>query len=451
MFARFLIATLLTLGAAWSATPPWYWYNYTLDSTGNAAGYSKLRYDKDGKLKIAYRSGHNLMYGVFDEAAATFRVEQADTGLDSYAKIDMALDSKGNPHIIHHDATYQHLMYAYHDGTKWIRFVADTLHHPTTDFYQISLLIDSKDVKHMIYTTSVGNFNGMTYSSLDADENRLDKFVFPDLGSGGKWNSMVFDKDENPVVAYFIYAASALVVGSRSPDGAWKCGVIPPKADYPHEGFYANMKRSGDKYLIVAHNRNAEGHANGVRAIDLLTGVPGDSAWTVERIDTLIEWTQYSTQTPMILGKDGEPIVIIPKVKRKDEFNADSAYLTIHWRKDSTWQYQVMDTVGITGLYADMVPTPEGLPAVTYYEDGKHVLHLSIASSVEPKDENHNGIPDYQEKPIQFVGLNHPALLPRSALKKIRGVDALGRKAQARTHARVLLPLQAAPARNAER
>lgn len=448
MFARILIVALLAFGAAWSASPPWYWYYYTLDSTGNAAGYSKLRYDKDGKLKIAYRSGYDVMYGVFDEDASAFRVEKADTGLGSYAKIDMALDADGNPHIIHHDYLYQRLMYAHYDGKKWIRFDADTLSHPTSDFYQINIMIDSKGVKHMNYTTSVNRYNTETYSSLDADDKRLDKFVFTELGTGGKWSSMVLDKDENPALAYFTYGKSGLVFGARASDGKWTCKLVPKDANYAHEGFYANMKRSGDKYFIVAHQRDAEGNFGGVKQIDLLTGKPGDTAWTIEKIDTLTGFTQYSTQTPMILGKDGEPIVVIPKVKQKDEFIAESAYLRIAWRKDGAWETQVMDTLGVTGLYADMVATPDGLPAVTYYEEGKRVLRLAIARAEEPKDANNNGILDYREKPIQLVGVKSR---PRAMLKaaKVRGVDALGRKAQPRARGAMLLPLRSAPAGDA--
>lgn len=452
MIKRILISTLLALGAAWSASPPWHWYYYTLDSTGNAIGYSKLRYDKDGALKIAYRSGYDVMYGIVDEKASAFRVMKADTGLGSHAKIDMTLDEDGNPHIIHHDYLYQRLMYAYYDGKAWKHFDADTLAHPTSDFYQINILIDSKGVKHLTYTTSKDRFNTMTYSSLGTDFKRLDKFVFTDLGTGGKWNSMVFDKDENLVLSYFTYGKSGLVLGTRASDGKWTCNLIPKDANYPHEGFYANMKRSGDDYFIVAHQRDAEGNANGVKRINLLTGKPGDTAWTIGKIDTLAGYTQYGTQTPIIIGKDGEPIVIIPKVKPKDEFYAESADLHIAWRKDSTWEWEVIDTLGITGLYADMVATPEGLPAVTYFEEGKKVLRLAIARSEAPKDANGNGIPDYQETPLQHVGLKRPARMQRKAVKA-RGTDALGRKAPVRSRAAIILPQRPAPdsKRNAER
>lgn len=416
---------ILACAAAAESAPNWYWYRYTLDSTAKETvgekGFSRLRYDSKGKLRIVYRRWGNLMYGEFDDK--TFSVQVADTALTTESQIAMTLDSKDNLHLIHHDWSYQRLMYAAYDGTSWKRFLADSLHQGGSGFYQVSIAADPDDGIHMLYTVDEfkNGTNVMVYAAYDKNLDRKEKKIFSaEQALGGKWSSIAFDKAGKPVIAYYVYDKDALRFG-RKADTGWVIETVPVRPGVPQEGFYASIQAdTGETFRIVTQSR-------GDKRIEMASRGPSDTAWRSERVDTLEEYHTFYTASKLAIGKDRTHFVLDPKVKMNDRTPV-GCKLYISYKTDSVWQQQAVDTAGFVGLYPDMTLTPEGLPAISYVDAANNRLMLAVARSAAPTDSNNNGIPDYQETPTQFVPVKKPARLaaPASAKGK-RLFDALGR------------------------
>jgi hypothetical protein len=394
-FPKYLLAFVLLVSKAALSAPDWHWYYYTLDSTAEYKGFSKILYNSKGDLCVAYRSNSKLMYGEFD--GSRFSVSEADTAIVSESKIAFALDPDDKPHMIHHHWSYRRLQYAHYDGAKWIRFNADTLDHENLDFYQVSMLIQPDFTQHLVYTTSINGKNTLTYATYNKALERTYRYRFT-TGIAAKWNSLALDADGRPVIAYYVYDKDGLVFSTKA-DTGWTEETVLKEPGKPQEGFMAGIVRVGEEgWRIVTQNRSG-------LQIQMASKDGGDSAWSFEKVDTLPGYTTFTVGSPFKIGKDGTYFVVAPKVVTEPDRSVSKAELHLAYKTDSAWETQPVDVEHMAGLYADMTLTPEGLPAISYYDPKTNALRLAVAKTTAPVDADNNGIPDYRENPIAFVGV----------------------------------------------
>lgn len=386
------MAGALLAGAAHAQK--YHWYNYVVDS-GTVEGYNQVRFDSEGTAKIVYRYTHFIRLAEFDGKG--WRHHFADSLMTSGQKLAMDLDSKGNPHIIREDYKDAKILYAHFDGTKWKRFDLDTTDNSGQDFYQVSVRVDEDDLVHAIYSTGRESWHEMTYATLDKDFKRTDPAYMVNFGGSGKWNSLTFDEDGSPVAAFFRHNGSALYVGWRD-GGEWKTQQVKDSL-YEAQGFYSQIQRwKGDEYIATFHDREK-------KHLLAAIGTPGGE-WKVEKIDSLIGWTQMSTPSPLAIAKGGVPVIAYSQVVPKGEMDVTAARLHIAYRTDSGWVSEVVDSsAAMTGLYASLSLTPDSLPAISYWNRSKTALQLAVGSLSAPPDEDEDGTPDYKEKPLPHTGI----------------------------------------------
>lgn len=351
-----------------------YWGRYVLDTTGEAGGPSQPRFDKDDHLKIAYRGHYDVKYVEFGNG--TFATQVADTGTGGDAKLDFSLDGAGNPHIAYYNANYTEVYYAWKSGGKWKHESLTKLHDKNynLDWYQLCMAADSKGGVHVAYAREANNFPALWHAYIDKDGALSDSgFVLADLG--GKWNDMVLDGQEKPVIAFFRHQDEQLRVAWEDPAG-WKNQVVTASdssAPAP-KGFHSAIAIENDTlYHLVYQDKDRH-------EIWMASGAPGGT-WSTERIDSLPGFTFFASQDAIAMGKGGRPYVVYGRHASADGNTPTSGSLVFAYKEGGEWKKTVIDSTGITGLYAALAVDSQGMPAITYYELGKRYVKLALGSS----------------------------------------------------------------------
>ena len=366
--------------------PAYYWYYYTVDTT-QIKGISEVAFDAAGNLKIGYRRGYEIWYGELKNHK--FAVQKADTGTGGDARIAFALDNQGNPRVLYQDAVYQTLYLASHDGQKWTHKTIDQLKNSSIDWYHIDMKADNAGGLHTIYTKHRGaGENSLYYAYQDKDVNIKDT-GYVDPGLNGKWNSIDLDDQGKPVIAFFRHSGEVTQV--NYPDGAArKTEIIGANEAVPPQGFYVSLQHDTGKAFYIAHR-----HKPG-KQLRLLHGVPG-GAWTGEVVDSNITLTLFNSPSVLALGKDRAPYIAYADTKSSNDQTADSSRLLLARKQGGAWAREVVDSGGVVGEYAHLAMSPDGLPAISYFDRGRGRLRAAVARATAPTDTNNNGIPDYQE------------------------------------------------------
>lgn len=350
-----------------------YWGRYVLDTTGEAAGPSQPQFDKDNHLKIAYRGHYDVKYVEF--ANGSFTTQVADTGTGGDAKLAFALDGSGNPHIAYYNSNYTQVYYAWKNGGDWKHEIVTGLHDKNynLDWYQLCLAADSKGGAHLAYSREANNFPSMWHTYVDKDGNLSDSgFVVQDLT--GKWNGIVLDSHEKPVIAFFRNLDEQMRVAWQD-SGAWQTQTlsVADTSVPPPKGIHAAIVRENDT-LYHALYQNKDRHE-----IWMATGRPGGT-WTTERIDSLPGFTYFQSHDAIVMGKGGRPYVVYGRHSSADGNTVTAGSLVFAYKEDGDWKKTVVDSSGITGLYAALAVDSAGMPAITYYELGKRYVKLALGS-----------------------------------------------------------------------
>lgn len=400
---------------------PFYWYYYAVDSShqdGKEIGfYSKLRYAPDGKLKVGYRGHYDVRFAEFD--GRNWQKQTIDTGAGSDAKIDMALDKDGNPHIIYHDWQYAYVYYVWSDGHDWHRSTLDTL-GSGGGFYQLSAQMDANNVFHAIYTAKYQDYANLTYSYLPVGGERVGPTRPCDCGLSAKWNSITFDKNEKPVFGFFIHNGEYLNV-TYMDGGQWKNQAVDTAGGTGKlPGFYASIAHdTGDSFYLSYQDNDKKG-------LYMAYGTPGGT-WTVEKIDSMPSFTYFTTQSALVLGPDRTPYVVYPWVESSDALVATKAKLKLAYKKDGQWITQTVDSGEVVGEFPSIAISKDGLPAITYVDRKGLTLWSAMASKTAPPDTNNNGIPDYKEQPSGIKAIGRPGKILGGRHGKGAFFDSKGR------------------------
>jgi len=419
-----------------TADRDFYWYFYPIDTTGIIAdpdfhyGTAVLRYDAKGTPKVAYgRSLQDLYYAELN--GNEWKWQKVDTSFKDEAKLDMALDADGNPHIAYEDYLFDKIHYAGYDGTDWKKAIVDSTmvdNDSRSNFYSLGIAVDSKKNKHFLYprkNTDADFHHGATYALLDADLVRQEREAICNCGSSPKWGHMVLTADEKPVAAFYSAGDGNDKVLVEYPKNAdWMKDTVKSATGGP--GYNTSLAIGKSDSLYISHQ------ARDAKWLLMSSGKEG-GPYVTEKVDSLPGTPLWVGKSPIAVNDSGVPFIayIQCHLAGSSAYNVSDSKLRLAWKKNGTWSMETVDSSSaITGLRPDIAITKDGLPAIVYFNYSKHQLWLAVAKADAPADDNHNGIPDYQETPIGTVGLSKN-LLKRIKPAGKRGAawfDARGRK-----------------------
>ncbi len=384
-----MLTIIISTYAKKQVLPPLYWGIYTIDNSGEIWGQSKVRFDAQGKLKLAFRGHYDIRYTEMNGSIWNKPII-VDSNAGSDARVDMVLDKAGNAHIVSQNDNNTKIRYAYFNGTKWNGQLIDS--HRYVDFYQFAMAIDSKDGIHMAYPRTVTN-NGNDMSSLKyvylPSSNILQDsaVICPNCGFHGKWTAMTVDAQDKPVISYFRHGEEHLVVAYQE-NNQWKNQFLDSASiDHP-QGFHNTIANDTGNAYYIAFNQKSK------NILRLAHGMLGGQ-WTYEKVDSLIGYTVFSSMISLALDKDQRPFVAYAQVQSSDAVKAERSKLQLAYKEGSDWKTFTIDSsVTIAGEYASMAISPiTGLPAISYVAVGaKRELRVAIASltpiAISPKS-NH--------------------------------------------------------------
>ena len=169
-----------------------HWAYVNVDTV--ASGASTIAVDGNGKIKVGYRSSHDIKYGIWADGHWT--TERADSGTGGDAQMTMALDKDGNPRIVYHDATYHSAIYAWKEGNVWKDRVAAVLNIENLDFYQSSIRVNADGDTYMCFAVKDAGWPAISVTKVAKNGDLTGPTVI-DHGSG-KWNTMALDGNGQP-------------------------------------------------------------------------------------------------------------------------------------------------------------------------------------------------------------------------------------------------------------
>jgi len=362
-------------------SPQFYWLYHVIDDESPTGTNTTLVYDSQGLPSISYTRANNkgIMLARFD--GLEWQVEVVDPSGQGRAR--MTLDANDNPHIVYGADDQSKIMYAYHNGQSWDIKVIDTALKRGQAWYERAIQVDSNGDVHITYgidhVVGENSIKQMTYAFLSGSEmsvrNRIDS-----LGINGKWSDMVLNSLAKPITVYWTTQRSNLIVSYLEND-IWKREIIDDIGEL--QGYYPSIKLGNDGNFYISFQNHSTGR------IRLAYGQPGQ--WQVEDITDLDGWTTLTTPSPLALDDQDNLYVAFHSTENGD---LQLAYKI----NNDVWKVEAIDTVGTVGEHTSIAITPEGLPAVSYYDATNGYLRLAVASLTPPEDADNDGVPDYLEK-----------------------------------------------------
>lgn len=192
------------------------WFIQTVDPRMHTGKMNSLVLDTQGRPYIAYSylsTTHDLFYARLDGSHWQYGspdTQRAENALLGYGN-DIALDTKGYPHIAYFDGTKNNVKYATWDGTRWATEIVDHL-SSINSLDHISLKIDHEDHPHLVY-----HDDGAGILKYAAWNGKAWKIETVDQGNVGLRPSLALDAHDNPYVCYYDLNNRALRLAYRAP------------------------------------------------------------------------------------------------------------------------------------------------------------------------------------------------------------------------------------------
>ena len=371
----FLLQTIVLA----QTTPKYYWYYYTIDSNGPVGVFTKLIYDANGMPAISYREDKTfaqVKFARFNGESSEIMVVDDVIGAGQVA---MALDNQGMPRIIYHTFDGTELKYSSFNGHQWSTILIDDQVRDNV-IYTLSIQVDLNNRSHILYTPQIGSRDQLSYIVID--NMSISQPVRIDSSSEftGKWNSLLLDTSDRPLTAYFSDATGDLSF-ARLEQNQWQVEKIEEDSPENYQGYYCSLCADDEDNLYISFQSHT------MKKIRFAYGRPG--SWTIENITDLHGWSTFSTPNPLALDEHQNPYIAF-----HDSLGSD---LLLAYKEGTRWYVEEVDTVGIVGEYASLAISPQGMPAISYYDRTHGHLRLAIASLEPPTDTDGDNVPDYIE------------------------------------------------------
>ena len=146
------------------------WESIIADDNGDVGQYSSMAVGPDGGVHVAYHDSTNddLKYyfstGIVSEVIAL----EVGTNTESASPPDIALDSKGNPHVTYVNHNSGNLIYMHYNGTWNSEIVTTGASYHQARGHDPKIVVDKDDVVHISlwYRENVGSNPGEEMSGI---------------------------------------------------------------------------------------------------------------------------------------------------------------------------------------------------------------------------------------------------------------------------------------------
>ena len=350
--------------AAGAGAQSWTWTNDLIDLP---AKFPSLAVDSSSNLHISYAdSTGGLKYGFRPAGSTKWFFMMIDKQLGALTT-RLTLDSNDNPHICY---TPGIIKYAHFDGKKWqtIQIAKDS----GEIGYTCSVAVAKDGTPHLTWYQLSGptpNFLHMRYAVLKESSWLVRTLDFD--GETGKWNSMVLDSQDNPLLSYSAWVNGELrlahwngkqwnftTVDSRARShGEYNIGegnsLVLDSAGKPHLSFYS------EKTLKYAH---LEGDQWRVEVVDQFTWLGG--------------WAHF--RSSIVLDKQARPHICYE----------DAGVLKHAYWDGKQWHIQILARSGADSLrYATMAIDRDDVIYIAYRDPEDNTLKLATG---RPTQDNQN-------------------------------------------------------------
>ena len=191
------------------------WYIQTVDPRMHTGKMNSLAVDRQGNPHIAYSylgTTGDMLYAHWQgsnwqfSAADLAKTENTHLGYGN----NIALDSKGYPHIVYFDNVKNNVKYASWDGNRWITEVVDHV-VSLEELDRIAIKMDAQDRPHLAYYDAGSGL--LKYAVQGMHSWQIE--VVDHQGNVGLRPSLALDDHDEPYVCYYDLSNHALRLAYR--------------------------------------------------------------------------------------------------------------------------------------------------------------------------------------------------------------------------------------------
>ncbi len=285
-----------------------------------------------------------LMMSIFPLLTySQWNIETVDTAETVGKACDIIVDANGYPHISYRDGTIGwRLKYAHWNNSEWQKAFVET----NESVYGVtSIALDDTGNPHIAFFTD-GKLWHAWWDGSDWQQEVVDALIWVDVG---EWNSITFDTDGYPHIAYTYYTGDSYLKHAYKDVSGWHTQV----AD----------SLTGDEfqYVSLALDGNNNPHISYYdwKDDDLKYAYYNGANWNIERVDST---GQVGTCSSIAL--DG---IDYPHISYTDGTNGGVKYAS--W-DGSDWQIETVESNIVTGLglYTSLALDANDRPYISYAE-----------------------------------------------------------------------------------
>ena len=340
------------VGLSLSSVIPHTLWALTWDIQGvdDCSAYTSLATNLRDYPVIAY--GNTLCR--LDQERWHFDTIQKDTAqISGFLGTSMALDDNFRPHVFYQvTAADRKLVYAYHDGTQWVRDPADFAYNIVT-FYP-GLAIDGNGHPHISHPSN----NGVFYRHHDGSQWHVTRIY---AQGGGNPTELKLDSYERPHVA-----TRVLSLGYKYLTHIWHDGN-------EWQTLKANLNMTTLGFVSLALDQNDEAVflacGSGLRFVRKLRANDTSVSWR----ETVLESVGTFPQGRIVIDPNG--IIHIAYIN-------ESANQVKYGYFDGAWHLEVVDQVRQIGRDVSLAIDSKNRVHIAYVDTDKG--HLRYAQSVSP-------------------------------------------------------------------
>jgi hypothetical protein len=332
------------------------WSIETVDSLGQAYGYTSLALDSKGYPHISYYDGYgDLKYAKWTGSAWDIETVDSDGYFHYYTSL--ALDSNDYPHISYYDYTNENLKYAKWTGSVWDIETVDPTRYVGK---YTSLALDTSDCPHISYFHDIHGelmYAKWTGRAWDIEIVDSDGYV-------GEYTSIALDTNDCPHISYYDYINESLKYAKWT-GSAWDIETVDLDG---YTGRYTSIALDTNDYPHISY------YGNSILKYAKWTG----SVWSIETLD--LDARGY---TSIALDTNDYPHISY-------YCSSPTPYDDLKYAKwtGSIWSLQVVDSLGDVGRGSSIALDTNDNPHISYYDNSYDALKYAyyISDIVTPPE-----------------------------------------------------------------
>jgi len=318
------------------------WQIETIEDLDKVPPYVSLALDSLGQPHIV----HGDYNQVTERVKYLYRDKESwhsETLESAYLGLSLALDSEGYPHFSSISRDYRNVRYTYYDGTAWHSETVGTRSPMATLPRYTSLALDKKGLPHISYLgddvlTYAWN-NGTSWQAQTVDS----------AETVGEYSSLALDTANRPHISYYDWRKGNLKYASF--DGTdWHIETVDSDGNV---GLNTSLALDANDYPHISYFQENPDTA----LLEQLKYAWYDGIiWHAEVVDSR-GMGEYSS---LDLDPRGHPH--ISYCVRRGQLDCDE--LVYAWNDGSAWQAEKVDNQG--GMYSSLALDSVGLPHIGY-------------------------------------------------------------------------------------